>query len=196
MFPWRAWHLFMVTTVLGSVPACSIPSPYPNLPPLEISLRYGRDNLCSVGVSPEIQLRRVPSATAYYRVQASNTEVLFQTPWRETLPATSRDRIPEGAGKTYVGPCIGDLEHWTANRGDVFRVEVLAMDDAGELLAYGQAHVIVRSPFETSRIEGENRPSRSTLVDDIGRTSLAPAPFPDAPLYNAPLGDLAPQPSR
>lgn len=172
-------------TVAVVLAACTTnpPPPYPGLPRLTIDIGFSVDNLCNSGVSPEIRLGGVPDKTASYAVQALATEVLFQKPWRDTVPATRKDGIPEGASKNYIGPCIGDLERWTNLKGDYFRVEVLALNAAGQPLAYGQTQTIVRSLALTARQEQIlGRPTNS-IFDE--RPTYAPYPTTPGPFINS-----------
>lgn len=134
--------------------ACQYPAPpLADLPRLRLSTQFGVENLCNIGVSPRIRLANVPAGTTAYVVKMTNISVLIQTPWREAIPAASKEEIPEGAGKTFVGPCIGDNTRFapTAPFGYTYRVEVLAVDAAGKSLAYGWTNVLVQSPYLTAR---------------------------------------------
>jgi hypothetical protein len=131
------------------------PKPFPDLPRLTVSTQFSVQNLCDVGLSPRIALGGVPDGTASYAVQISDIMVLFQTPWRETIPLASKAEIPEGAAKTYEGPCLGDMTRFVpaAPYGYEHRVEVLAQDAQGQPLAYGSTTVMVESPYLTARRE-------------------------------------------
>lgn len=154
--------LFSVALALSGMIAplmitgCSTPSPpFPNLPRLAVSTRFKTENLCDAGISPKIALGNVPNATARYLVQITDISVLLQTPWREVIPASSKAEIPEGAAKTYIGPCIGDNLRFdpVAPLGYVHRVEVLAEDKDGRPLAYGTINIYVESPYLTAKGE-------------------------------------------
>jgi hypothetical protein len=131
----------------------SPPTPFPGLPRMGVATQFGIQNLCNVGVSPQIKLSKVPDGTTDYVVQITDTDVLIQTPWRETIPFADKAEIPEGAAKTFVGPCLGDNTRFPplAPYGYVFRVEVLAQNAGGKPLAYGATNVLVQSPYLTAR---------------------------------------------
>lgn len=139
---------------LLSLNACQYPTPpLANLPRLNLTTQFGVENLCDIGVSPRIGLSHVPAGAVTYIVKMTNVDVLIQTPWREAIPATSKTEIAEGAGKTFVGPCIGDNTRFApvAPNGYTYRVEVLAEDAAGRPLAYGWSNVLVQSPYLTAK---------------------------------------------
>lgn len=156
--------------------ACQYPTtPLAKLPRLGVGIQFALENLCNVGLSPRIDLSNVPAETKTYIVKITNVDVLIQTPWREAIPATSKTEIPEGAGKTFVGPCIGDNTRFppVAPNGYTYRVEVLAADAAGKSLAYGWTNVLVQSPYLTAR--------RMRVLQQQGKASLQngrPQPSP------------------
>lgn len=148
-------HIAALVTGLG-LAACAAPrAPFPGLPRLSVSTQFAIQNLCDEAVSPAIHLGGVPSGTASYRIQITDINVLIQTPWRETVPALSKTEIPEGAAKTYVGPCLGDMVEFVpiAPNGYQHRVEVLAEDVHGKPLAYGAVTVYVLSAYLTAKRE-------------------------------------------
>jgi hypothetical protein len=135
---------------------CSAPKqPFPGLPRLSVSTQFRTENLCDLGVSPRIVLSQVPDGTAKYMVQITDTYVVLQNSWREVVPLMSKTEIPEGAAKTYVGPCIGDNSRFApiAPYGYLHRVEVLAEAKDGRPLAYGATLVYVDSPYITAKKE-------------------------------------------
>jgi hypothetical protein len=133
---------------------CSNPrTPFPGLPRLSVGTQFDIQNLCDIGVSPKITLGKVPDGTTDYVVQMTNIDVLFQSPWRETIAVSSTSDIPEGAAKTYEGPCLGDNVRFPpiAPYGYRYRVEVLAQAADGKPLAYGATVVYVQSAYLTAR---------------------------------------------
>lgn len=160
--------------------ACNSPStPFPNLPGLSVSTQFSLQNLCDIGVSPEIHLANVPANTASYAVQITNINVLVQTPWRETIAATDKADIPEGAAKTYTGPCLGDMVRFApvALTGYRHRIEVLAQDADGKPLAYGATVVYVRSAYLVAR---QQRLQGTAATNVPGATGDSTAAFPPA----------------
>ncbi len=133
-----------------------------------------------MGVSPRICLVGVPDATTSYLVQITDINVLFQTPWRETIPVSSKSEIAEGSAKTYEGPCLGDLVQFqpAAPYGYLHRVEVLAQDADGKPLAYGSTTVYVLSAYLTAKRER----ARLSRLQQQGGSGAASPPAPEAPL--------------
>ncbi len=170
--------LFLLTACGSLQPA------RPDLPLIQVHTEFTIYNLCDVGVSPEIHLADVPPGTAAYTVQITNTNVLFQSPWRETVPATSMADIPEGAAKTYAGPCFGDMIRFNppAPRGYTHRVEILARDSAGRPLGYGSTVVYVQSAYLTARRQrqggGANVPSLVPASPEAAPPSVFPPSMP------------------
>jgi hypothetical protein len=105
--------------------------PYPELPRLGVATGFGIGNLCGLGVSPAIAITNPPAGTARYRVRMTNTSVLVQTPWQETIPA-SKDGVAEGAAASYPAPCMGTFQQYQ------YRFDVMALDANDRPLAYGQ----------------------------------------------------------
>lgn len=142
-------------SALAMLTSCASTEPFPNLPRMSVSTQFDVENLCDMAVSPAIRLVKVPDKVAKYIVQISNVNVLIQTPWREVIPASSKTEIPEGAAKTYVGPCFGDMARFDpiSPYGYQHRVEVLAENSDGEPLAYGSTVVWVQSPYLTAKQE-------------------------------------------
>lgn len=129
----------------GAVAACaSPPPPFPDLPRLRVSTYLGSRNLCGLGISPPIDIDKAPPGTAQYRLRMTNTDVLFQTPWQTTQPAKSKG-FAEGDIADYQAPCVGDLRLYSAYTYQLYRLEVLALDDQSRPLAYGSTTVQVHS---------------------------------------------------
>lgn len=160
----RSRRLWRTGLALGSAAALALAGcagaarPYPDLPELSVNTQFRVENLCDTGVSPTIRLSNVPDGTVRYVVQITDVSVLFQTSWRETIPFSSKTGIPEGAAKTYVGPCIGDNTRFapTTPYGYQHRVEVLAEDAQGHPLAYGVTVAYVESPYVTAKRQRMN----------------------------------------
>lgn len=172
---------------------CAGPSePFPGLPRLSVSAAFNVENLCDMGVSPEIRLSHVPDQTASYVVQITNINVVFQTPWRETIPASSKSEILEGAAKTYVGPCIGDLSRFppVSPYGYLHRIEVLAEDAAGNPVAYGATVAYAESPYVAAKRQrlGLQQPGTSYVAPPAGQLGLPPGQYGISPTTNFPTG--------
>ena len=181
----RPWAI--VLAALTVLSGCSTAEPFPGLPRLTVTTQFNVENLCDIGVSPEIHLNHVPDQTANYVIQITDINVLIQTPWRETVPASSKNEISEGAAKTYIGPCIGDNTRFppVAPYGYLHRVEVLAEDAQGRPVAYGAAVVYVESPYQTAKRERLGLQPPSTSAPPTGQPGLLPGQygtnFPGAP---------------
>jgi hypothetical protein len=123
---------FTVAVALLALAACAPASPlFPELPRLQVSTGFGIQNLCGLGVSPAIAVKDAPAGTTRYRVRMTNTSVVLQTPWQETLPAGPTG-IAEGAAPSYPPPCMGTYQQYA------YRFEVMALDASDRPLAYGQ----------------------------------------------------------
>jgi hypothetical protein len=117
---------------LLALAACAPASPlFPELPRLQVAAAFGLQNLCGLGVSPAIAVAGAPAGTTRFRVRMTNTSVLLQTPWQETLPAGPTG-IAEGAAPSYPPPCMGTYQQYA------YRFEVMALDANDRPLAYGQ----------------------------------------------------------
>lgn len=174
---------------------CRYPTPpLANLPRLGLATQFGVENLCDIGVSPRIGLSNVPAGTKTYVVQITNVDVLVQTPWHEAVPATSKTEIPEGAAKTFDGPCIGDNTRFApvAPYGYRYRVEVLAKDALGKPLAYGWTTVLVQSPYLTAqrmRVQQQHNASPQNGQPQPGPAQTQPELIPG---QQYPYGSLSP----
>jgi Phosphatidylethanolamine-binding protein len=169
---------------------CTNPvTPFPGLPRLAVKTEFLVENLCDAGVSPKIALSQVPDGTASYVLQMTDIDVLLDSQWRETVPLSSRSEIPEGAAKTYAGPCIGDNVRFppTAIYGYRYRVEVLAQAANGNPLAYGATVVYVQSAYLTARRQRQR-------LQQGGAGAPAPIPPPENPTmpFGAGLPGIAP----
>ncbi len=178
---------------------CASPEPFPGLPRLSVTTQFNLQNLCDVGVSPRIALSQVPDATSRYVVQIMDINVLIQTPWRETIPASSKSEIPEGAAKTYEGPCLGDITRFApvAPYGYLHRVEVLAEDAAGQPLAYGTTTVYVESAYVAAkRLRlGLQQPAASTVSPAVNPYAFQGGQFGGAPNMGFPANPSLMNPS-
>jgi hypothetical protein len=150
-----ARHAIMLGGVLALCACTPSTPPFSGLPKLSVGTQFATQNLCDAGISPLIRLGDVPDGTASYIVQITDINVLIQTPWRETIPATSKTEIPEGSAKMYEGPCLGDMVQFqpVAPYGYQHRVEVLAVGANGRPLAYGATTVYVSSAYLTAKRE-------------------------------------------
>lgn len=180
--------IFAICASLALLNACQYPTPpLAKLPRLGLTTQFGVENLCNIGISPRIGLSNVPADTKTYIVQVTDIDVLFQSPWREAIPATSKTEIPEGGAKTFVGPCIGDNTRFApvAPNGYTFRVEVLAESAAGRPLAYGWTDVYVQSPYLAARRLRTQQQQGRGLQSGPSQASPAqtqPSPLPEQPL--------------
>jgi len=168
---------------------CNSPAPpFPDLPHLSVSTRFAIENLCNIGVSPPIQLGNVPDKTTTYVVQITDIYVLLQTPWREEIPLTSKTEIPEGAAKTYAGPCLGDFTRFdpVSRYGYQHRVEVLAEDATGKPLAYGSTIVNVESAY----IVAKRARTQSQQGGGTGGGAPPPASSTAQPTALGPIGPV------
>ncbi len=159
---------------------CAPTVPFPTLPRLTVTTQFGVDNLCDAGLSPQIRLSGVPDGTTDYTVQITDIEVLIQKPWRETVPLSSKSEIPEGAAKSYDGPCLGDMTRFppTTPYGYLHRVEVLALGADGQPLAYGSTVVWVESPYITAKRARLRQQQPGSTVTQPPPPSLYPStPF-------------------
>ena len=172
----------MAAAALVSCGASEVP--FGGLPRLSVDAEFAIQNLCDIGVSPQIRLANVPHDTAKYLVQITNTYVLIQTPWREVIPASSMSEIPEGAAKTYVAPCIGDNLRFPplARDGYLYRVEVLAEDATDRPLAYGVTTSYVQSPYLAARrLRQLQQQGQGNTTATQPAPSPPPADFPPGP---------------
>ncbi len=135
------------------ISACAPFQPGPSgLPGMGVRTFFGPDHVCSLGVSPPIELDRAPENAARYRVRFTNISVLIATSFEFEAPAAVPGRIPEGADAQYRGPCAGETS------ASQYRVEVLALDADGRSLAYGYTIVVARNPGVMTRSPAAERP--------------------------------------
>lgn len=122
---------FTAAVALLAFAACAPTPPlFPELPRLTVSTGFGLQNLCNEGVSPAIAVAGAPNGTTRYRVKMTNTSVVLQTAWQDTLPA-SPSGIAEGVAPSYPPPCMGTYQQYA------YRFEVMALDARDRPLAYG-----------------------------------------------------------
>jgi hypothetical protein len=124
--------------LLALLAACQSGGSSAGLPVLTVNSIMTADNLCSLGVSPAIEIARAPSATARYRVRFQNVGVLFSEAQNFEIDATTRS-VPQGALEAYRGVCPGERQRFE------IRIEVLAVDAQGRALAYGSTNRSVTS---------------------------------------------------
>lgn len=151
----RLKTLMLVGTAMLAVAAaaCAPVRPGPaGLPYMGVRTFFGADHVCSLGVSPPIELDRSPANAARYRVRYTNVSVLVSTPFEYEVPVTTPGRVPEGAFAAYRGPCMGET------MSAQFRVEVLALDADGRSLAYGFTQAVARNPSFLTRGPASERP--------------------------------------
>jgi hypothetical protein len=161
-FPYAA---FTVAVALLALAACAPTPPlFPELPRLQVSTGFGIQNLCGPGVSPAITVKDAPAGTTRYRVRMTNTSVLVQTAWQDTLPA-SPTGIAEAAAASYPPPCMGTYQQYA------YRFEVMALDADDRPLAYGQT---TATAVALDRLV---RQARSTPAKP-GAAATAPSPAP------------------
>lgn len=127
-----------ISVALLGLAACQGPAPAGALPRLDVKSTLTADNLCSQGLSPAIELGRVPVGTVRYRVRFQNVGVLFSAPQDYEFDAGST-RLAEGAIAGYRGVCPGERQRFE------IRTEILALDAVGRTLAYGTTNQTVTS---------------------------------------------------
>lgn len=130
--------IWVASALLALLAACQAGGPSAGLSALAVNSVMTADNLCSLGVSPAIEIGRVPSATARYRVRFQNVGVLFSEAQNFEIDATTRN-VPQGALEAYRGVCPGERQRFE------IRIEVLALDALGRALAYGMTSQSVTS---------------------------------------------------
>lgn len=185
--------LRLSSTALMLAGCSNATTPFPDLPRLSVTTQFDIQNLCDIGVSPQIRLSSVPDSATNYVVQITDIDVLIESPWRENIPLASKSEIPEGAAKTFVGPCIGDNLRFAplAPSGYRFRVEVLAEDAAAKPLAYGSTTVYVQSPYLAARRLRQRlqQPGPGATAPAAAPTQIMPSPAP------SPYSGFGPGPS-
>lgn len=123
-------------TLAVALAACADTTRGPGIGDLQIIVQFGEENYCGLGVSPAIGVGGVPTATAQYRVGITMVDAVFGTHWEEVIPATDQV-IPQGAARTYRGPCPGQYQRLR------YRFEVAALDGAGRELARGSTTELI-----------------------------------------------------
>jgi hypothetical protein len=131
----KIWALGALLALLA---ACQSGGPSAGLPALTVNSTMTADNLCSLGVSPAIEIGQVPGATVRYRVRFQNVGVLFGEAQNFEIAAAPRS-VPQGALEAYRGVCPGERQRFE------IRIEVLAIDAQGRALAYGMTSQAVTS---------------------------------------------------
>lgn len=156
----------IVTAAMLALAACApTPPRFPELPRLEVSTGFGLKNLCGLGVSPPISISGAPQGTARYRVKMTNTSVLVQDAWEDTLPATPAG-VAEGAAASYPPPCMGTFQQYA------YRFEIMALDAGNRPLAYGQT---TASAVSLDRIVRQQRRTPATQTPAAASTTAPPA---------------------
>ncbi len=123
--------LTVLAAAAGLVGGCaSERGPHPELPRAGLATQFTSHNLCSLGVSPEIQLFDIPAGATRYRVRQTLVSALIAHGWEAEVPAHGAV-IPEGALADYPGPCPPERQIFT------YRIEVMAFAGDGRPLAYG-----------------------------------------------------------
>jgi hypothetical protein len=185
--------------IAGALAGCaSPPPPFPDLPRMNVSTYIGSRNLCGLGISPPINIGKAPSETTQFRLKLTNIDVLFQSPWQTTQPA-KEGGFAEGDIADYQAPCVGDLRLYSTYTYQLYRLEVLALDDQSRPLAYGTTTVQIhsvntmldreraaqgRTPQATPGPETPAAPTMLPYDDTIGpRINPVLIPPPPGPVY-------------
>jgi hypothetical protein len=176
--------------LLTGLAACAPPEPaFPELPRLNVATRITTKNMCSYGISPEITVRNTPQGTERYTLRMTNIDVLFGEPWQITAPA-QRGGFAEGSIPEFPAPCLGALQANLQRPYHLYRFEVLALDEQGRPLAYGQSTVPVygidRALAHERAAAAGRRPSfdddaELSPLDRTTRLPLDPALVPALP---------------
>jgi hypothetical protein len=133
--------------------ACAPYRPGPSgVPTMGVRTFFGADHVCSLGVSPPIELDNAPNNAARYRVRYTVINVLISSSFQYETPANDKGRIAEGAYADYRGPCAGETSAL------IYRIEVLALDAEGRSLAYGYTQMTARNPGSITRGSAADRP--------------------------------------
>lgn len=171
--------LVAVLALLAAAAGCAPNVPdQAGLPVLGVRTAFGPQNLCGLGISPAIGLANVPRGVARFDVRMTNLDVLFQTPWQASVPATGNE-IRQGAATPFPAPCPGEQQLFT------MRFEVLARDANGRALAYGNTVVAAQSAERTIRAMRQSEREGTPY----GARPVVPA-MPPTPA--GPVGPLAP----
>jgi hypothetical protein len=139
------------TALLMSACAPFYPGPE-GVPRMGVRTFFGPDHVCSLGISPPIELDRSPANAALYRVRYTKVSVLIAPSFEYETTAATPGRIAEGSYAEYRGPCVGETST------SQYRVEVLALDANGRSLAYGFLVVAARNPGVMTRGPVSERP--------------------------------------
>ena len=128
----------VVMAVLATAACATDPSKDTSLQRMDVDYAFAPEHKC-LGVSPEIRLRHVPSATATYDVKMTDLDAPSFQHWSQTIPATG-PVIREDAGRTeggvrYYGPCPPTGAHR-------YQIEVVARDANQNALAYGEKTIM------------------------------------------------------
>jgi hypothetical protein len=144
--------------VLALLAGCAVVQPGPaNVPKLGVRSFLDIRHLCSLGVSPPIELDDAPAA-ARYRVRMINTSVLYAPPADFEVVADGSS-IAEGSLEGYRGPCPGEMQNF------VYRLEVAAVDANGAILAYGYISLNATSTTRLMRVAPNLRPRMPRRVE-------------------------------
>jgi hypothetical protein len=164
-----------VVAILGVAGCARIATPYDDLPQLGVGAHLRLENLCAGGKSPAIAITRLPPGAARYKIKLTNMSVLWQQPREWTIPLPAEPtQIPAGALRDYAGPCPGEFQRFT------YRLETVALSDAGNELAHGAAFIVVESVNRQAREQWRRGGTpRSPADDDVfGRDADFRDPFP------------------
>jgi hypothetical protein len=131
---------------LAVVSCAPMERPYADLPRLSLQTRFTPNNYCTGSESPPLLLSPMPRGATQATIRMSNVSVLRQQPqeWNVTF-GSGIQRIPEGALKGYVGPCLGETQRFT------YRIEFLARNTSGEPLAYGTTSVRAEPVYDAAQ---------------------------------------------
>jgi hypothetical protein len=107
-------------------------------------------HLCSLGISPPIELDNAPQA-ARYRIRFTNTSVLYAPPVDFEVAANG-PAIAEDALPGYRGACPGEMQSF------LFRLEVLALDAQNRAVGFGYTMMSAESTTRLMRLSIDRRP--------------------------------------
>ncbi len=122
--------------------------PASGTPELGVEFSWAGITPCT-NVSPKITVRDVPAATKRFRVELVDLDSAFARHGGGEVDAAPGGIIPEGALKSYRGPC-------PSQQSILYEMRVEALDASGRVLARGAEKVAftpttLRRPSQGSR---------------------------------------------
>jgi hypothetical protein len=148
----------VAATALATLAACGNVRPGPaNVPQMGVRSFLDIRHMCSLGVSPPIEIDNAPAA-ARYRVRMVNTSVLYSPPANFEVVAAG-PAIAEGGLDGYRGPCPGETQSFN------YRLEVAALDANGVVAAYGYTTLSATSTTRLMRLAPDRRPQMPRRVE-------------------------------